>query len=308
MCSSSPLGVVALQLLSLLPLLLFGQHVSASGPYFAPPSFPRSLKDHQPPAGQQASALSHLGPKYPGSASQQNRMPAGGRFLPSSGGRVYQGPAGSAPIYRLDSEQHQQRRNPPNQQGGTIVSSRGIQMVAAAMPPKLHRYEAKSSPVRSPLKYEKPPQALLRYGLKPAQSYEGLPQDLRGPKYEEAAILPRYDHQLRQRYWNPAQVLPMHQANPAEVVASQWYKAEPPQTYEKPARSPKVPQALPRHNHPERLQVYQQPLPSYEATLPQKLMWPSYEAKLHPGLKTKVSPRGFQANVRASPFGRPSWQ
>ncbi|XP_061617029.1 uncharacterized protein LOC133471475 [Phyllopteryx taeniolatus] len=295
----STLRVLVFQLFS---LLLFGQHARAFGPYFAA----RSPKTYRAPAGLQASLQSegstaHLKPKYLGSVSQQNRMPARpgteGR-LASSGGLVDPSSPGSAPIYRLDLEQRHQpnpinSKMPQNHREGTIVSSHGIQMVAAP----------KSPLVLMPRRYEKP-QVLPRYNPKLPQRYEPKPpQELHGyEKLPHDLRRPRYELQLSQRYDQPHQVHPRYDPKLQQVLTSRRYEPKPPQALQRYDKLPQVPTA-------SRYEKLPRALPRYDLRPQQNLMPPRYEPKLSAvqrpsSHKTKLSQSGFQTNLR----GFLSWQ
>nr|XP_057903427.1 uncharacterized protein LOC131101995 [Doryrhamphus excisus] len=176
----------SLRLLVLPVLLVLGQHVKAS----------QSRNANGPLAGLRGSVLSgpsaaHYGPKYPAGV-QHNLKPVlntGGPRRSFGGWTDGYAPAGSVPFYRPDRQMppkptwilQRQRQgrpdtvdtkaSPQHRPEATIVSSGGIQMVAALMPqtykPKRPQLQNSRSferrPVLMPQRYEKAARGLPRY-------------------------------------------------------------------------------------------------------------------------------------------------
>ncbi|XP_077447522.1 uncharacterized protein LOC144067557 [Stigmatopora argus] len=301
MCSSGSFRVLVLQLLV---LLFFGQHVR--GASFAPystwlQSFPRSSKYASPMdvhvSVQSEGSTDALRPKYFRGFSQQNPKAArpgirGG--YGSSGGLADISPAG---IYRLDPKHQPESQSPLNYQEGTIVSSRGIQMMAAAIP-RRHQQKLQVLP-----QSEQKPQMLPRYephfktGWTPPRyeprppmdftSYE-KPQDLRPPAYESPVELPMYQPKPSQKYNPLPRAFPRFEPRPSQVLTSQWYEPKLQQSYENPtrvlaqSRYEKLSPASPMYE-PKRPRMLEKPklaVPGYEVKFQQNAFPTWYEAKL----------------------------
>ncbi|XP_057683274.1 uncharacterized protein LOC130910224 [Corythoichthys intestinalis] len=294
-------GSCRVLVLQLLALLFFGQHVRAFEPYLTSlQSSPRSSKKYASLTDTQVSmpsesSTSPLGHKYRERFSQQNRTPMGLGTRGRYGGLADRGRAEIAPIYRLDLERRQPENiSPQNYQDGTIVSSQGIQMMAAPTPQR-HRPK-----FRAQQKSEQKPQGRAGYQPKLSMAWappryeprspkdfqiDKNPQDMRRPKYENPLALPMYQPKPLQSYNRPARVLQRFELGPPQVPASKWYEHKQQQRYEKPTRvlTPsayeKLSQALPEHE--SKLQrMHEKPIwvgTGYEAKLQQNALPSRYE-------------------------------
>ncbi|XP_077599303.1 uncharacterized protein LOC144214624 [Stigmatopora nigra] len=304
MCSSGSFRVLVLQLLV---LMFFGQHVKGAsfGPYSSwLQSFPRSSKYASPmdvPVSVQSEVSTEvLGPKYFRGFSQQNpkaARPANRGGYGSSGKLVDNSPAGiGLGIYRLEPKQQPENQSPLNHQEGTIVSSRGIHIMPAAIPrrpqqklqvlaqsePKLQmlpKYEPHFKTGWTPPRYEpRPPMDFA--------SYEKS-QDLWTPTYESPVELPMYQPKPSQKYNPLPRGFPRFEPRPSQVLTSQWYEPKVKQSYENPtrvlaqSRSEKLSLASPKYEPklPRVLEKPKQAIPGYDKV--QQNAFPSkYDAKL----------------------------